>query len=183
MTDQRVIPYVNNPHLHYEAIRLPFSGYKFAMYIVLPYQNHSLRNLVNDLDTEEIRMFSGKMVEYTDVTYKIPRMKLNVDTKLEDHLSKLGVKALFNDADLSALTSSTTSPLKISKLIHATNIEVDEDGALPSSAIVPEPDDKIPEKHFYIHPHVDFVVNRPFMFLITHADTNLILYSGLVYKP
>lgn len=180
MNNKKDIPYSNNPTLRYEAISLQYYGNELAMFLVLPYANQTLKNLSSNLNPANLRqLIEDTMDNYTHVQYKVPRMKFKYNRKLNDDLSQLGVKSLFDHPKLTNMV--TTSDMKVSEIVHAAEIEVQEKGtvatAVTTLSFVPlslplPPVEPIP-----------FHLNRPFMFFIYHFETKVILFSGFVYKP
>lgn len=180
MNNQEWIPYSSNQKLQVETIAVPYLGYEFSMYVVLPHLNNTLDNFIANLTPKDLQqLIEEATTEEHYVNYKIPRMKFNWGKDVVTDLSALGIKSLFENADLSNMTSANN--LKVSEVTHATEIEINENGTVASAATAVrielrmgrEGSDKV----------IKFVANRPFMFLIVHKETNVILFSGLVYKP
>ena len=98
--------------------------------------------------------------------------------KIAQSLSKLGMKDAFSgEADFSGI--SPQKPLFIDRVEHSSYISVDEKGTEAAAATLafgttagsppPKP--------------VDFIANRPFIYLIQHVKTGTILFMGRVMDP
>lgn len=109
-------------------------------------------------------------------------MKLATEKDVNTHLMKLGIETAFANADLSNMTSC--AELHLDRVTHATEIEVDENGTAASSVSASEVVIKgafdFEEDNL---PFVEFHVSRSFMFFISHEETNVVLFSGIVNKP
>ena len=66
--------------------------------------------------------------------------------------------------------------LSISNVIHQADIDVNEEGAEAAAATA-----VVMRKNAAIH--VTFEANRPFIFLIRHKPTNVILFIGRTIDP
>ena len=106
----------------------------------------------------------------------IPKFKVSGKIDLIDAIRSLGVTdALdYNLADFTPLTTDGDD-LYLSKAQHAAMVEIDEHGVtgaayteLAVTMGAAKPDDEI-----------DFVLDRPFMFIVTGRDGS-ILFSGIV---
>ena len=84
----------------------------------------------------------------------------------------------FSDfADFSKIVS--TRELYISRVLHNTFVEVDEEGteAAAVTAVAMANGAANPETT------VSFIVNRPFLFFIKEKSTGTILFAGKILKP
>lgn len=181
MNNQQSVPYLNNPTLGYEAISIPYDSNVFSMYVVLPYVNTTLDAVFSALTPQLLQQLIEDTKEWHQVNYKIPRLKFDWKKSVNEQLFALGIKELFNDANLSEMTG--VANLKVSKVTHATEIEVNENGTIASAVTVSE---IVWKSAIYRDPKVkiiEFFANRPFMLLIVHKSTQAVLFSGLVYKP
>lgn len=110
-----------------------------------------------------------------EVEVYLPKFKLSTSIDLKDELENLGMRDVFNreKADLSGITGFRG--LSVSKAVHKAFINVDEEGteAAAATGIV---------VNFRAASH-QFIVNRPFMYLIRHSPTNTVLFMGRVMDP
>lgn len=110
-------------------------------------------------------------------TLQFPRFKVESEMELGPLLATRGMQLAFTaGADFGAMSSL---PLLISKVIHKTFVEVNEEGteaaaitAVKMGKCVPPPE-----------PMFTMVCDRPFLFFIRHERTKAIIFAGVVLKP
>lgn len=149
-----------------------------SMYFLLPNENVDVNMLVSDPDILKAIRYNGDDENWSvsEVHLSVPKFRVSGKVNLLDAVQALGVTdALdYTIADFTPLTTDKDN-LYLSKAEHAAMIEIDEHGvtgaaytelALAEGAA--EPDDEI-----------EFVLNRPFLFLVTGKDGS-ILFSGIV---
>ncbi len=153
----------------WKAISLPYGNGRIEMVVVLP--SGSIDDLVKGFAAKGLPKSIGE-VEEKQVSLKMPKFTETFEESLVEPLKKLGMKLAFTDkADFSLLS---TDPLLISEVKHKTFIEVDEVGTEAAAvtsvgvAATSAPVDK----------PVEFVVDRPFAFLIREKQTGLVLFAG-----
>ncbi|XP_065219527.1 leukocyte elastase inhibitor-like [Planococcus citri] len=180
MSANKLIGYVNNKDLKFEAISLPYLYGDFAMLIVLPNRDQSVKTLVNSLKPEQISEIVSSL-KRTDVIYQIPRMKFRWSRDINDILTKLGVKQMFNNAELGNMMDLNN--ILISKVTHAAEIEVNEEGTEASAVTTIEIALFSAQKEPIRRSPILFHADRPFLFSIYHRDTGIILFTGVVQNP
>ncbi len=107
----------------------------------------------------------------TDVNVEMPIFKLQEKYDLEKALTALGITELFSDkCDLSGMAPG---PLKLSKVVHKSVVEVNEEGTNAQGggggAVRIRRSYKITER---------FIVQPPFLFFIRHNPTKSIIFWG-----
>ena len=93
-------------------------------------------------------------------------------------MKKLGATHSFSDsADFSGMTKS--NGIYISKVIHQAVVDINEEGteAAAATAVV------IMEQCAIIEKKINFVCNRPFIFIIHEKKKNATLFYGKYVKP
>ncbi|XP_065219771.1 uncharacterized protein LOC135845235 [Planococcus citri] len=172
------ILYVDLPQLHLEAVSLYYKGYDVSMIVLLPKPEKTLNDIISSLRVEDLQLITDQSTS-ANVDLKLPRMKFKWTSDIEDYLTQLGLKQVFSDQ--SQLTKMVSVPMKISKVTHAAEIEVDENGTEASAATVVQAvcycSLSMPK------PRKQFHVNRPFLFYIHHRNTKSILFFGAVHNP
>ena len=149
-----------------------------AMYFFLPNEGIDVNTLVSDPHIMTALHYDRMDENWSSplVHLSVPKFKVSCKTDLIEIVHALGVTDAL-DCELSDFTPLTTErdDLYLSKAEHAAMIEIDEHGvtgAAYTELAVPEetsePDDEI-----------DFVLDRPFMFIVTGRDGS-ILFSGIV---
>lgn len=180
MRNKKQLLYVNNERKFFESITIPYEGQKFVMHLILPYTSQSLENIIKYFTVDDLRIILKKEdIFSTYVDYKIPRMKFSWSKSIKKQLKKLGVRKLFENANLNNMV--TSADLQVTEITQAAEMECDENGIIASvaTALEYEPYSGITS---LIEP-VNFFVNRSFLFFITHRETSTLLFVGVVNKP
>lgn len=149
-----------------------------SMHFLLPNENVDINSLVSNPDIMKAIQNDGedKNWLFPLVHMSIPKFKVSGKIDLIDAIRSLGVTdALdYNLADFTPLTTDRDD-LYLSKAQHAAMVEIDEHGVtgaayteLAVSMGAAKPDEEI-----------DFVLDRPFMFIVTGRDGS-VLFSGIV---
>ena len=174
MSTENFVQYESNPSLQYDAIAIPYVQDKYVMTIFLPHRSQTLNNLTDYLHLTTLPSRS-KPARESKVEYKLPKMKFHWNKSLQNALN---AQSIFDKDDNIELTPV---PVKISKMIHATEIEVDEEGTVSSAVnkieIVPS------STYVSTEAPIQFYVDRPFLFNIMHEPTCTVLFTGKVHKP
>lgn len=156
------------------SLNLTDSG---AMYFYLPHEGMDVNVLASDPEVFSALEFSeGGNWSYPEVHLSVPKFKVSADTDLIDTLKELGITDALDPsaADFTPVTEEEKS-LYISSAEHAALVEIDENGvtgaaytmlAMTEGAALPSDE-------------IDFVLDRPFMFVVTGRDGS-ILFSGIV---
>lgn len=157
-------------------VELPYEG-TTSMIILLPI-NMPVESLVSTPQSlqEHLKTFD-ETKKRMDIIVSLPKFKLESELSLTSTLSDLGAGDIVTPglADLSGIDGSKN--LYVSNAIHKAAIEVDEDGseAAASSQLT------ITMRSFQFVP--EFIVDRPFLFVIRDRNTNLVLFVGKVNEP
>lgn len=129
-------------------------------------------DLINSSETWE-------NTSYLRVNLSLPRFDAASEISLAEGLKALGVQDIFDGekADFSPLADSSDG-VYLSQAQHASRVKVDEKGVEAASYTVMTVSGAAmpPEEE------VDFVLNRPFFFVIT-SRTGLPLFAGIVNQP
>ena len=163
---------------HFRAVSLSLQD-SGSMYFLLPDENTDVNELVSDPDLMKvIRRDESSDNWYSPmVNLSVPKFKVSEKTDLIETVRALGVTdALDADlADFSPLTGDKEN-LYLSKADHAAMLEIDENGVTGAAYTelgISETAAEIPDDE------IDFVLDRPFLFLVTGQDGSL-LFSGVV---
>lgn len=155
----------------FQAIRLPYGGGRVSMYIFLPRPDLSLAALQELLTAENWQEWMGGVSE-TRVELVLPRFRVEYRADLLSALVKLaGPKMTGPD-----FLGMGGGPLIISRVIHKTFVEVNEEGteAAAATAVVMTRSMMQPPQ---------MVVDRPFLCAIRDDETGLVLFMGFVVDP
>ncbi|XP_036598164.1 serpin B12 isoform X2 [Trichosurus vulpecula] len=155
---------------------------KLSMFVLLPpfpaEDPTGLEELEKQMTHEKITEWTSPTIMYeekVDVSFPQFTMESNMDLNLI--LQKMGITDVFDEAksDLSGMSSSPN--LYLSKAVHKTFVEVNEDGtqaAAATGAVVTKMSASL---------DVTFNANHPFLFFIKHNKTDTILFYGKVCSP
>lgn len=119
---------------------------------------------------------SSDMVE-REVEVHLPRFKLEIKYELNSLLKSLGMTDVFNQVKANLTGISPDKGLHLSKVIHKSYVDVNEEGTEAAAAT----GDNLVVKRLPIR--AKFMANRPFLFFIRHLDTNIILFCGKLASP
>lgn len=155
-----------------------------AMWFLLPDEGVSPEELLEDEEAMEFLLLKDKYSwenrKHLIVNMAVPKFDVSSDIDLIPGLAALGVRDVF-DYTVSDFTPLTTDEdeIYVSKAEHAARVMIDEEGCTAAAFTV------IMTKAGAAEPPnetVDFIVDRPFVFVITSAD-GLPLFVGTVNSP
>ncbi|XP_054439859.1 serpin B7 isoform X2 [Pteronotus mesoamericanus] len=162
---------IQDPYM--QVLELRYHG-GISMYVMLP---------ESDLSQIENQLTFRNLMKWTDprkmspqyVKVFLPQFKIEKDYEIKGYLKALGLKDIFEEsrADFSGIASG--GRLYLSKLMHKSHIEVNEDGT--EAAVVSG--NNIVEK--FLPESTVFRADHPFLFVIRKND--VILFSGKVSCP
>ena len=148
-----------------------------SMYFLLPNENTDINALVSDPDVmKAIGIISDDSLSYPMVHLSVPKFMVAGKVDLLDTIRALGAADALDPAkaDFSLLTE-LPNKVYLSKAEHAALVEIDEQGVTGAAytSLVMAEGAAIPEDE------IDFVLDRPFMFIVTGRDGS-ILFAGIV---
>ncbi len=162
----------------YDALYLPYQGETAEMLVFLPSETFGMDALVKAFGTGFIKKTDAAAQE-KQVGVSIPKFNIESSMEVSQPLVDMGMGLAFSaKAEFPGITSDCQ--LQISKVIHKVRVDVDEDGTeaaaatavmMMRSAMMPRP------------PEVEFVADKPFLFLIRERSTGVVLFMGRVEKP
>lgn len=169
MLDQISSPYTFQDN--YVAFQLHYGQAKYVMTVLLPNEDYSVDQLIQDLDEEEWLALHENMFD-DEIFISLPKFETEYELTLNQILGKMGMPEVFtNRANLSKIASN----LKVSKVKHKTFLKVDEEGTeaagVTSVGVVP----------LSLPPSI--TCNRPFVIMIEEKETNTILFAGKIVNP
>jgi len=159
----------------FSAVELPYGDSTFSMVVMLPYQNLEADDLVEQMDVSTWSEWFNHS-EMTNVQIELPKFKYGFKDLLNDPLINLGLGVAFSGgADFSLI--SPGSGLFISRVIHQTFIDVQEEGTEAAAATIVELRESAEPQPLIFH------ADKPFIYLIKENSTGAILFMGKVGKP
>jgi len=162
----------------YQAVRLPYVGGDLAMYVFLPDPGSSPAKLLQVMNGDTWRRETVPGFSEKDGLLVLPRFKLENTYVLNDTLKALGMKTAF-DRERADFSGMFDDRHYISGVVQKTFVEVKEEGTeaaavttiMMTSASLRPID---PPKPF------EMIVDRPFLFTIVDARSEMILFMGVV---
>lgn len=163
----------------YRAIRLPYSGERMSMTVMLP--DAGTDEIVQRLDDHELRRLLEAFRAPKEVELSLPRFKAGFAADLVRPLQDMGMRRAFDPrtADFSGMIQpQAEESLAIGEISHRAVIEVTEQGTEAAAAtgigavitsVRPPPE--------------EFRVDRPFVFAIVDDETGAILFAGRIADP
>ncbi|XP_010604990.1 neuroserpin [Fukomys damarensis] len=159
----------------YQVLEIPYEGDEISMMLVLSRQEVPLATLEPLVKAQLIEEWANS-VKKQKVEVYLPRFTVEQEIDLKDILKALGITEIFiKDANLTTL--SDNKEIFLSKAIHKSFIEVNEEGseAAAASGMIAI------SRMAVLYPQV--IVDHPFFFLIRNRRTGTILFMGRVMHP
>lgn len=157
----------------YSAVRIPYGNRSYEMVVLLPNQGSSIDEMMKKVDVKSLAELRDKMDECM-VDLKLPRFSTELSLPLNGIISKLGAPSMFGgNANFSNFANGS---LSVSQMLQKAKIEVSEEGtkaAAVTAAIM-----AMSLQHPDEPRRVDFHADRPFVYMITEANTGAILFMG-----
>ncbi len=158
-----------------QAVDLPYADSVFSMSLLLPKENYSLDQLINDLQGGAWNDWQHNFSNQEVVMY-MPRFKMEYEKVLNDHLIAMGMDLAFRPgfADFSNIADDN---LFISLVKHKSFVEVNEVGTEAAAVTIVGIETTSVPQYVYVS------FNRPFIFLIRENKSNGVLFLGKMMEP
>ncbi len=161
----------------FTAVELPYSDSSFSMLVMLPGQESSISSLIESLDLASWDNWFEHS-QRLGVRVVLPKFKYEFKDLLNQALMSLGLGVAFTDnADFSRIVSA--GGIHISRVIHQTFIDVQEEGTEAAAATIVE----IKENSSSGGGSITFHADHPFLYLIKENSTGAIVFIGKVGRP
>ncbi|XP_006889776.1 PREDICTED: plasminogen activator inhibitor 1 [Elephantulus edwardii] len=160
---------------YYDILELPYHGHTVSMFIAAPYEKEvPLSALTSSLDAQLISQWKGNMTRVPRLLV-LPKFSLESEVDLRKPLENLGMTDMFRSdrADFTGL--SDQEQLCVSQALQKAKIEVHESGTVASSSTA-----------FVVSARMapeEIIMDRPFLFVLYHNPTGVILFIGQVMEP
>ncbi len=169
----------------FQALRIPYAGDRFAMYVFLPDQGASLDELVRALTPEMLEQRVGKM-RSAELVVVMPRFRLRGRSDLVPPLRALGMHAPFAGGTMGfgdlfpPEARASVREAYIGEAVHQTFVEVNEEGteAAAVTSLAMSRSGSADSS-----PPLVFIVDRPFVAAIRDDRTGALLFLGQVNDP
>ncbi|MEZ4701380.1 MAG: serpin family protein [Rhodothermales bacterium] len=161
----------------FDAIDLPYGNGQYRMTVVLPASTASLPELIAGLDADAWSALVDGFAP-AEVNVVLPRFRVAYQQALNDALKALGMERAFEGgvADFSGIEKDRGRELFISRVLHKSFVEVNEEGTEAAAVTAVEvgttsvgPNDG---------QEIFFRADRPFVYAIREAHSGAILFIG-----
>ncbi|NWR18325.1 OVAL protein, partial [Emberiza fucata] len=161
-----------------KVLELPYTSGELSLLVLLPDDISGLAELENKISFEKLAEWtSSKVMEKKRVKVYLPRMKIEEKYNFTSVLTSLGMTDLFSpSANLSGISAAES--LRVSEAIHEAYMEVTEEGTEEGTGSADDTEDIQYSSEFE-----EFRADHPFLFLIKHNPSNLILFFGRYCYP
>ena len=173
MHQPEIFPYLQGSG--FQAIRLPYGQGRLSMLVVLPTAGTDINTFVSGITATAIDSWEGQL-QNANGNVALPRFSTNFGASLKDALTALGMGIAFtpNDADFSGIAPLTY----ISRVAHATVVEVDESGTVAAGATAVTIGTTVVEA-----PQFTMTMDHPFFYAIRDDQTGELLFVGVLANP
>ncbi len=159
----------------FKAVELPYGDEKFSMVVLLPNEGKTTDDIINELNDNNWNTWLNNFEKVDDIYITMPKFKFKYDKILNNVLKNMGMEIAFSgSADFSKINA--VENLFISKVIHKTYVDVNEEGTEAAAVTAVLLDNCIGESTV-------FNANKPFVFAIKEKSTNSILFIGKLVNP
>ncbi len=166
------------PQAGFKVLRMPYGNEAFGMTVILPDEGVNLEDCIDKIDADRWNEVENGM-SFSTVNVQFPSFELSDDIGLQDYMNALGMKTAFTGgADFSNLSDT---PLAVSLAKQKSKIKVDEAGTEAAAVTIIEMKETSigPSEDYKVN---DFIVDRPFAFVISEKSTGAILFIGKINK-
>ncbi|XP_062925762.1 leukocyte elastase inhibitor-like isoform X1 [Mobula hypostoma] len=173
--------YFSYIHIHESAVKiieLPYLQDELSMVILLPDDVNGLENLQRSFTLDCLKTWTNpKNMYHTKVNVTLPKFKLEENYDLTSILSQMGMEDAFGIGKANLSGMSNSNDLSLSKVIHQSFVEVNEEGTEAAAATV------IGLLGYGMVTIEEFKADHPFLFFIRHQKTQTILFYGRLSNP
>ncbi|XP_013777523.1 leukocyte elastase inhibitor-like [Limulus polyphemus] len=176
MHSKSKFPFFYDSKLGVYALEMPYRGSHISMLILLPDNRNGLLHLEDALSIPYLQNIYNRLQDRR-VEVAMPRFKL--EAKYEDDLKRtlqqMGMSDVFDPSRANLAGITRQRGLYLTKVIHKSYIEVNEEGSEAAAVSVVVGAERIGGRN-----DEQFIANHPFIFLIRDYRTGLILFLGRV---
>ncbi|XP_029835156.2 serpin B4-like [Ixodes scapularis] len=156
-----------------KMLEIPYKGGDTALLLLLPDRVAKLKELKAKMSPAFLKTVLGRLSQKT-VRVELPKMTIDSHVVLNTHLFKMGVKQAFLDsADFSKLAPG--GGVRLSDVVHKAVLVLDQGNVAT--------DDKTTSPTKDMKADAEFLVTRPFLFVLRRPGDDLMLLVGVVKAP
>jgi serpin B len=170
----------------FQAVTLPYAGNDLHFLLIVPDKINGVSDVEKTLTADAL--LACARADYREVILHLPKFKIMPPTvPLSDVLQKMGMTTAFDkppgSANFDALASRKPEDyLSISEVFHQTFIELDEKGTEAAAATALTMFSVTAAMTDTAKP-IELKADRPFLFVIQHAESGACLFLGRVSDP
>lgn len=160
------------------ALSLPYGNGAYAMTVILPAKGVDVDEIVAGLDAETWKKYRHWGDRY-QVSISLPKFETeySIDNLCIETLDEMGLKKAFTRA--ADFTGISDTRLFIDQVIHKAKVKVNEEGT--EAAAVSYVGMRLTSAAAPLM-HIDFKVDRPFIYAISEVSTGAIVFIGVQRK-
>jgi len=152
-----------------QYLDMPYGNKAYNMTVILPNYQTTTNDILSDMTVDKWNQ-TLQNLSNQEVEVYLPRFKSENKFELKPVLQKMGINLAFTgNADFSNISDIG---LAISRIIHSTFVEVNEEGTEAAAVTIVE----MEYTSMPVRPVVR--VNRPFLYIIREKSTGVILFIG-----
>ena len=156
---------------------LPYGGDAFVMDVIVPPLG-TIEAAADALTPSRFRSLLALLPDSSSaMLLALPKFRLETGRELKPALGALGIHRAFGDAQLAPMFAGPRSEAQVSSVLQKVFVDVNEEGteavAVTLVTVVERTSASPPQ----------FVVDRPFLFVIRERLTGTILFLGKVVRP
>jgi serine protease inhibitor len=163
----------------FTAVELPYGDSTFSMVVMLPSAEKELSDLIAELDVAHWDSWFDNS-SYTGVQVDLPKFKYEFKELLNEALTDLGLGVAFSEFEADFTRINPGGDLYISRVIHQTFIDVQEEGTEAAAATIVEISFNSSAGG---GSPIYFKADKPFLYLIKENSSGAIVFIGKVGKP
>jgi serpin B len=164
-------PYYGDENAQY--LDMAYGNGAFSMTVILPHEGKTLQDVIDNLSTDYFNNIVENRLQERSVRVFFPRFKMEYKIELQDDvLPALGMPSAF-DSKIADFSDMSKIHLFISRVIHSTFVEVNEEGTEAAAVTIVEMEYTSVGGGLPV-----FRADRPFMFVIRENSTGAILFIG-----
>jgi serpin B len=149
------------------------------MWFVLPYEDATVDEILSERHFIEYTMgIKPENSREYSITMSIPKFDVSTEKSISEDIKKLGITEVFkNTADFSPLSKTI---LTLNDIHHGSRLKIDEKGVVGGAYV--EAPIVYGEPPFPLGTKFDFVLDRPFIFVVT-SSAGIPIFVGVVNDP
>lgn len=162
----------------FDAIELLYGNEHYSMIVMLPGQDRSTSDMINQLNTDNWNTWIESFTEH-NVIVRLPKFRFEFEDTLNDELKETGMGIAFSPFEADFTKINPGGNLYIPMVKQKAYVDVNEKGTEAAAVTVVQIDLTSVGEDNKIH----FYVDKPFLFVIMEKQSKSIIFIGRVAKP